>query len=270
MPDTFMRCPSVLLGECVRTLDLGGGLGRLRFHDLPGEGVPLVFVHGLGCASSCDYPRVATDPALADRRIVLLDLLGFGFSDKPVDFSYTVEDHARAVGALVSCLPLPAVDLFGFSMGGAVAIVVAASMPDRVRHLVLGEPNLDAGGGVFSRLIAEQREEEFAVRGHAELVREAVESIDPVWAGSLAVASPLAVYRGAVSLVRGGEPSWRGQLAELKMPRTVLLGARSLPHPDLDLLPGIGVATRVVADAGHSMSWENPGELARAIADSLA
>ena len=39
----------------------------LRFHDLPGPGTPLVFVHGFGCASSCDHPRIATDPALAQQ-----------------------------------------------------------------------------------------------------------------------------------------------------------------------------------------------------------
>ena len=36
-----------------------------RHHDLIRLGKPLMFVHGLGRASSYDYPRVATDPALA-------------------------------------------------------------------------------------------------------------------------------------------------------------------------------------------------------------
>ncbi|WP_204376858.1 hypothetical protein [Aquitalea pelogenes] len=53
--------------------------GALRYHDLPGSGVPLLFVHGLGCAASSDFPRVAADPALAGRRRLLLDLLGAGF-----------------------------------------------------------------------------------------------------------------------------------------------------------------------------------------------
>jgi hypothetical protein len=34
----------------------------VRWLDLPGDGVPLVFVHGLGCASSYEYPRVVCDP----------------------------------------------------------------------------------------------------------------------------------------------------------------------------------------------------------------
>lgn len=62
----------------------------LRWLDLPGEGLPLVFIHGLGCASSYDYPRVASDPALNGRRKILIDLPGFGYSDKPHDFSYNI------------------------------------------------------------------------------------------------------------------------------------------------------------------------------------
>jgi pimeloyl-ACP methyl ester carboxylesterase len=251
----------------VRWLDFGGA--RLRFHDLPGPGTPLLFLHGLGCSSSSDYPRVAVEPALAGRRRVLLDLPGFGFSDRPAHFGYAVEDHACAVCALLDGLPLPALDLYGHSMGGAVAIEVATRRPGHVRHLVLAEPNLDAGGGFFSSPIASQAEADYVARGHAAVVREAGERGDPVWAGSSAVASPLAVHRGAGSLVRGGTPSWREQLAALPMPRTVIFGGRSLPDPDTERLPAVGVAVRVVPDAGHSMAWENPVGLAEAIGAAL-
>ena len=251
----------------MRSFELGGGLGRLRYHDLPGEGTPLLFVHGLGCASSCDYPRVAAEAALAGRPMLLLDLLGFGFSDRPADFGYAVEDHARTVARLVEGLSLDRLDLFGYSMGGPIAVVAATLLSGRVRHLVLGEPNLDAGGGSFSRPIAQQGEAEFVARGHAALVRGAT---DPVWAGSVSVASPVAVHRGAVSLVRGSVPSWREQLAALTMPRAVIFGERSLPHPDTERLPGIGVGVRIVPEASHSMAWENPAGLARAIRTVLS
>ncbi len=38
----------------------------LRWHDFPGDGLPVVFIHGLGCASSYDYPRIASDPRSAN------------------------------------------------------------------------------------------------------------------------------------------------------------------------------------------------------------
>ena len=77
---------------------------HLRFHDLPGAGAPIVFLHGLGCACSCDCPRIAAEPALAGRRSLLLDLLGFGLSDRLSSFGYTVEEHAQPVCDLVTCL----------------------------------------------------------------------------------------------------------------------------------------------------------------------
>ncbi len=242
------------------------GQGRVRYHDLAGTGVPLVFVHGLGCASSCDYPEAAADPALAGKRRVLIDLLGAGFSDRPAEFAYTVEAHARCVIALIE--RLGAVDLFGHSAGGAIAIAVAAQC-ELVRSLVLSEPNLDPGGGTFSRAIAKQSEEDFIRRGHDLFVREAQREGDPIWAGSLAACLPRAVHRLAVSLVEGCVPSWREQLYAITIPKTVIFGERSLPDPNYERLQRDGIAVRIVPEAGHSMANENPSGLAHAIATAL-
>ncbi|MCU0291607.1 MAG: alpha/beta hydrolase [Thermoanaerobaculaceae bacterium] len=253
----------------MRSFELAAWSCNLRFHDLPGRDPAILFVHGLGCASSCDYPRIAADPALAGRRMLLVDLLGFGFSDRPHAFGYTVEDHADTVSALVTGLGLSAVDVFGHSMGGAVAIVVAARNRQRVRSLVVSEPNLDAGGGPFSRPIAARPEADYVAGGHAESVRQAFADGHHIWAATLRAASPLAVHRGAVSLVRGGSPSWRELLETLPMPRTIVFGDRSLPDPDTERLPRSGVAVRIVPDAGHSMAFENPSGLAQALRDAL-
>src|SRR5260370_14340777 len=66
----------------MRVLELAGQNAMLRFLDVPGSGTPLVFIHGLGCASSCDYPQVIADPALTGRRSILVDLLGSAYSDR--------------------------------------------------------------------------------------------------------------------------------------------------------------------------------------------
>jgi len=241
----------------------------LRFHDLPGRGRPLVFVHGLGCAGSCDYPRVAADPALRDRRMLLVDLLGAGFSDRPAVFGYSVEDHARVLAELVDGLGLGPVDLYGHSMGGAVAIALAALRPGRVARLCVCEPNLVPGGGFFSSPIAAEDEARYVARGHGLTVAAAREQGNLVWAGSLLTWSPLAVHRSAVSLVRGSSPTWLEQLAALTIPRSGIYGARSLPDPDAARLERIGVPLRVVPDAGHSVAWENPSGLAQVIAEVL-
>ncbi|MBI5442229.1 MAG: alpha/beta hydrolase [Deltaproteobacteria bacterium] len=253
----------------MKSLVLESPAAAIRFHDLAGVGAPLVFVHGLGCASSCDYLAVARDPSLASRRAILVDLLGSGFSDRPESFDYSVSAHARVLVALLDALGVATCDLYGHSMGGAVAIVAATMLPGRVEHLVLSEPNLDPGGGVFSRSIAAQPEGRYVVSGHAETIREAARSGNHTWAGSMAATAPFAAHRAAVSLVEGASPSWRQQLLALDIPRTVLFGARSLPDPDAESLGASGVGVAVVPDAGHSMAWDNPSGLARAMAEKL-
>ena len=242
---------------------------RLLYHDIPGDGRPLIMLHGLGCASSCDYPRLACDPALAGRRMVLLDLLGSGFSDRPESFSYTIEDHARTVTELAAHLAPESLDLYGHSMGGSVAIVAAALLGDRVRHLVMSEPNLDPGGGTFSRKVAAIPEADYVAHGHHNLVKAARAEGNGIWAASMSISAPYAVHRSATSLVAGGAPTWRDLLYAMKMPRTIIFGEASLPDPDTERLPQQDVGIGVVPQAGHGMIVENPGGVASALRAAL-
>ncbi|MND31683.1 hypothetical protein D3C87_1294010 [compost metagenome] len=45
-----------------------------RWHDLPGKGIPAVFIRGPGGASSYEYPRIVAAPAFGGRRAVLTNL----------------------------------------------------------------------------------------------------------------------------------------------------------------------------------------------------
>src|SRR5205807_2419853 len=69
-------------------------------------------------------------------RVVALDLLGFGSSDKPAH-GYTNAAYAHLVVALMDSLHLPDAVLVGHSMGGEIAAEVAIAFPTRVRGLVL-------------------------------------------------------------------------------------------------------------------------------------
>lgn len=158
----------------------------VRWLDLPGRGDPVVFIHGLGCASTYDYPRVAADPALAGRRMILVDLPGFGYSDKPESFGYRIGDQAGVVVELLDRLGLERCYLYGHSMGGSVAIEAAERLAGRVRALLVAEPNLYPGGGMYSRRIAEQTEERFIARGYADMLSA---DASP-WAGCLQNSAP--------------------------------------------------------------------------------
>lgn len=242
----------------------------LRFHDIPGPGTPLLFVHGFGCAASCDYPRVVADPALRPRRCLLVDLLGSGFSDRPAAFSYTMDAHARCLHDLLEALDIPLLDLYGHSMGGAVAILIAALRPECIRRFVASEPALDPSTDPFFLSAAAQPEVDYAAHGHAAAIQVAIDAGNPVWAGSMAASSPIAIHREMSCRIQAATPSWREQLTSLPMPRTILFGERSLPHPDHARLPEAGIGVDVVPDAGHSMMWENPSGLAGALQRALA
>ncbi|WP_336814785.1 alpha/beta fold hydrolase [Bosea sp. MMO-172] len=244
--------------------------GSLRYHDLAGDGAALVMIHGLGCASSCDYPTVAADPALRGRRMLLVDLLGSGFSDRPEAFGYTIDDHARSIVALIDALELPRADVFGHSMGGTVAIAAAAMLGPRLGRLIVGEPNLDPGGGQFSRGIAAIPEAEYCAGGQDAIVRAAAAEGNDIWAASLARSAAYAVQRTARSLVDGSDPTWRSILTSLRVPRTLIIGELSLPYGDAAGLPEAGVEIAIVPRAGHSIPWDNPTGLAAAIAAGLA
>lgn len=242
----------------------------MRYLEFSGTGIPLLMIHGLGCASSFEYPHVARSPALAGRHAILIDLLGFGFSDRPDDFGYRVQDHAEQVCAFVESRGFKEVDLYGHSMGGSVAIEAADLLGNRVRNLILSEANLDSGGGAFSSPIAAMGEDAYVNGGHVK-TRDAAEAAgDEGWATTMRAASARAVYRGAKSLVEGSSPDWRTRFLRHLALKSYIFGERSLPDPDHGVLSSHGVAIFVVPDAGHSMSLENPGGLGTAIAEALS
>src|SRR3954451_17532361 len=116
---------------------LPGDRAFLRFMDIPGNGPPLVWVHGWQCSSTGELLPAAVQPALRGRRSLLVGLLGHGYSDKPVDFPYTLVDHARTVVDLLEALSLDECGLVGHRMGAEIGIRVASALPGVVTLLVM-------------------------------------------------------------------------------------------------------------------------------------
>ncbi len=103
-----------------------------------GDGEPLLCLPGLGGTKASFMTTVA---ALAEeRRVIAIDLPGFGDSDKPLTGRYDAAWFADAVVDLLDELGLERADLIGNSMGGRVAIEVGLRAPDRAGHLVLLSP----------------------------------------------------------------------------------------------------------------------------------
>lgn len=99
-----------------------------------GEGRPIVFVHGIsGCWQNWleNLPRLS-----ADRRVVALDLPGFGASPMP---SRPIEmaSYGRLIGDFCEKLGIEGATLVGNSMGGLLAVEAATNDPARFERLVL-------------------------------------------------------------------------------------------------------------------------------------
>lgn len=255
---------------------LGEGTA-LRYLDLPGEGLPILYIHGLGCAGSADYPEVAASPVLRGHRALIVDRPGFGFSDHPAGYDYSVSGQARTLAGFVETLGISRLVVYGHSAGGSIAIELADALPaDTLAALVICEGNLDSGGGVASRALAAAGRtlgpELSAVSALPEPVIAEAAGDASGWAALLRLAHPAAVVSEALSLVSGGQPPWRDQLYALaaRVPTTYIFGELTLPDPDLTELPQHGVGVRVVPGVGHNMAWEDPGALAEAIASCLS
>jgi pimeloyl-ACP methyl ester carboxylesterase len=96
----------------------------------------VVLIHGF-CASNFVWNDALVPLAEAGFRVVAPDLVGFGFSGKPVGGEYTIEAQARILVGLLDALGIGRAALVGSSYGGAVAAVCALDYAERVGHLVL-------------------------------------------------------------------------------------------------------------------------------------
>ena len=113
-------------------------------YDEYGEGERLVvLVHGLLMNRRMFAPLA---PALAERgnRVVCVDLLGHGRSDRPEDLRlYSMPLFARQVAALLDHLGQEQAVVGGTSLGANVGLELATSRPERVRGLFVEMPVLD-------------------------------------------------------------------------------------------------------------------------------
>lgn len=248
----------------------------LRYHELPGKLPARVYLHCLGGAGDL-YLRTAQSPLLSGRAL-LVDLLGFGRSDRPETFGYTLEDHARAVASLLDHLALQECDVIGHSMGGSVAVALAALRPDLVSRLALAEAPLRPGRDSASRAISMQTEAEFCRAGFDAFVEEvrsfvAREGTLADFLGALRQAAPYALYRSAVGLVQGA-PEALERFLRLPLPRAYLFGDQTLQEPDqarlAEDLASCGVRVFTVPGSGHHINLDNPEGFAEALATFFA
>ncbi|PIP89652.1 MAG: alpha/beta hydrolase [Bdellovibrionales bacterium CG12_big_fil_rev_8_21_14_0_65_38_15] len=115
---------------------------KMAFMDVAAKakyiGVVVLF-HGKNFNGSY-WHKTADDLSKAGFRVIIPDQLGFGKSDKPIDYQYSFHALASNTAQLLDSLKLDKVSIVGHSMGGMLAARFALMYPQRVSKLSLVNP----------------------------------------------------------------------------------------------------------------------------------
>ena len=100
-----------------------------------GKGDPVIFIHGFPASSHLWRDVVPLVPA--GHRMVVLDLLGYGRSDRPGTRELSIAAHAGRVLALMDALRIERAALVGHDLGGGIVQQLAVAHPDRISRIAL-------------------------------------------------------------------------------------------------------------------------------------
>lgn len=120
--------------------EIEGGL-NIHYHEV-GVGPEVVFIHGSGPGASGYSNFKSNFPVFAESgyRAIVPDLVGFGYSSKPIDCEYHLKFFADSLVMFLDALGVENCVLVGNSLGGAVAIHIALHWPERISRLILMAP----------------------------------------------------------------------------------------------------------------------------------
>ncbi len=245
-----------------------------------GSGPPLVFIHGL---AGCWQNWLEQLPVFAaERRVIAIDLPGFGFSAMPRE-TISISGYARIVEGLLHELGVDAAAVVGNSMGGFIGAELAIDYPERVERLVLvSSAGITTDHAPIGRLVPALR---FAERALLIATGAVAARSDTVARRrrlrlvtlSIAVAHPtlLPGPLSAEQLRGSGKPGFidafqsithyaiRDRLPQIAAPTLIVWGAndRLVPQRDAEVFARLIPDARkiVYADTGHVSMLERPG-----------
>lgn len=265
-------------------LDLDGH--RLYYYaaGTRGAGEPVLFLHGYPSSSHLWGRVVRAMPA--GHRLIVLDQLGYGRSDRPDGAAVSVSAHARRALQVLDVLNVPQACVVGHDLGGAVAQWLAVMAPGRITRMALvNSVGLDGWPRWRTRIARSlstvaRRLPASLVAGeaYASLVRgfaDREEGRRDLDVFLRPFAQPLG--RGALlahlAAQRPDETSVM-DLSAVRVPTTIVHGARdpfvpaSLSRRLQRAIPG--ATLEVIADARHFTPLDAPDRVAAAVEALLA
>jgi 2-succinyl-6-hydroxy-2,4-cyclohexadiene-1-carboxylate synthase len=239
-----------------------------------GSGDPLLLLHGF-TGSASTWRDVSA--AWGGWRRIAADLIGHGAADAPADeHRYTMEHCVADLVALLDALGIGRATVLGYSMGGRVALQLAAAAPDRCAALILegASPGIDDASERAARVASDRALADDIERHGIETFVDRWERV-PIFATQSRLPEDVRARQRAQRLTNrptglanslrgmgaGAQSSLWPRLDELTMPALLIAGEDDAKYSDMAramalCMPAADV--RIVPDAGHAVHLERP------------
>jgi pimeloyl-ACP methyl ester carboxylesterase len=109
-------------------------VGRMHYVD-EGAGEPIVFVHG-NPSWSFEF-RKLIQAFSKTNRCIAPDHIGFGLSDKPKDWSYLPQEHAKNLELFLESFPVKNISLLVGDWGGPIGLSYALFHPEKIKNIII-------------------------------------------------------------------------------------------------------------------------------------
>ena len=220
-------------------------------------GEMLLLIHGLGC-SKASFRDIWFREEFSEYSIVALDLLGFGDSSKSDKFSYKMEDHAAVCAQVAKEIPSEKIHIVAHSMGGAVGLLLPASLLGAALTFSNLEGNLTSEQcGVVSRKTISVPLHEF----EEDVLPDLKDLSKNLGKGRffLDSALPAGFYKSAESLVHWSDSGKLiSRFKNLSCRKSYFYGEKNSGMVVLDRLNFVEKV--MVGSSGHFMMNDNPDE----------
>lgn len=240
---------------------------------------PLVLIHGSGGAIDW-WDELTPLLAAQGRRVIAIDMLGYGGSDKPAS-GYSIESQAGLLAQVLSGLGVESAAIVGHSLGGKVATALAEGSPDLVAGITIIDTAPDSSYGDLGATATAARlpvlgpalwriSPDFTVRRNLEQAFAPGFEVPEKFVDDIrAMTYPAFRDTAEESDKYSDSEPVNSRLERLELPLLVIFGGQDQIYPAREALSAYaavpGVQTLLIPEAGHSPQVESPAKTAVAI-----
>jgi pimeloyl-ACP methyl ester carboxylesterase len=243
---------------------------ELAVRDSGGRGPPVLLVHG-NSASKAIFAHQFDGPLAESLRLIAFDLPGHGQSSDAFEPTrgYTIGGYAAAAVALLNALGVARAAVFGWSLGGHVALDMIARLPGIGGVMISGTPPIPSGAEGFglgfrqTPLMGLTGARDWADADAEAFARAAAKPFAPFMLDDARRTDGRAREIMVADALAGGVPDQRRIAETASVPIAVVNGAED-PFVNVDYCASVNYANLWggqvfnLAGVGHAPFWEAP------------